>query len=569
MSTDANAPVTTSQIGRLNPIDFESSGKVKNRPITSALQAFEIYQRFERDNLLRANKNKDLSDAYNGSPPFDQTKLNNVGQRWRANWSRNMLASVVNRVKNRFIASINGRKYLTASKLPNSFPNGASKSELYQEAITKLLRQWTGFRDFLDKLIQEDVLFGYTGSFHLSDTDWRPRTARQEELLMDEQTPQCADQLPIFVVKMDYYLWEITNMIEDRGAAEDEGFQIDNLEWACRMAYPPRMNLAYDPRQLSDMVREANIYYTYHKSTNVVQTAYVFVTNFTGGVDCWWVNRSQAIGQRLHEEEDKKQEMARGETREGSRDTEDDADDPEDREGILLRYTEDFARNMQDVITLFTLESGNNRYFGSKGLGRYLYNPTYAQDRVFCLAQDKIYAESLIWGKIDSANVARMGMEVRNPFGVFPDGFEPSKDHQFEFDPSGYQFLIAQSQALIDMFAGTYLPDAYGETGIVQQDPPATEVKIDASKEEETSQGILERHACQFALLVGCCQRRVACKENLQAALAFIRAQEEAVKKKKILVPEQEYELITSIDTPENKAYLAEPDLGQADRAAD
>src|SRR5208282_3399629 len=173
-----------------------------------------------------------------------------------------------------------------------------------------------------------------------------------------------------------------------------------------------------------------------------------------------------------------------------------------------------------------------------------------------------------IWGKIDSANVARMGMEVRNPFGVFPDGFEPSKDHQFDFDPTGYQFLIAQCQALIDMFAGTYLPDAYGEAGIVQQDPTATEVKIEASKEEETSQGILERHACQFALLVGCCQRRVACKENLQAALAFIRAQEDAVKKKKILVPEQEYELITSIDTPENKAYLAEPDLGQADREA-
>ena len=64
------------QLGRFNTPKFEEdSTEVVNKPITSAQQAFEVFTRLQRDNQARANRNKLITDSYNGGNPFDQKKL--------------------------------------------------------------------------------------------------------------------------------------------------------------------------------------------------------------------------------------------------------------------------------------------------------------------------------------------------------------------------------------------------------------------------------------------------------------------------------------------------------------
>ena len=47
------------QLGRFNTPEFkEGTTKVTNKPISSAYQAFEVFQRLQRDNQARANRNK-------------------------------------------------------------------------------------------------------------------------------------------------------------------------------------------------------------------------------------------------------------------------------------------------------------------------------------------------------------------------------------------------------------------------------------------------------------------------------------------------------------------------------
>ena len=64
------------QLGRFNTPEFdEDSTEVKNKPISSAQQAFEVFTRLQRDNQARANRNKLITDQYGGAAPFDQKKL--------------------------------------------------------------------------------------------------------------------------------------------------------------------------------------------------------------------------------------------------------------------------------------------------------------------------------------------------------------------------------------------------------------------------------------------------------------------------------------------------------------
>src|SRR5215475_15529796 len=122
------------QLGRFNTPEFaDDSTEVINKPISSAQQAFEVFQRLQRDNQARANRNKLIADSYNGGTPFDQKKLDSNAQGWRANFSTLVLATFVDRVVPRLTDAVHGMKFLTASDLPDSFINATNKTEKFRE----------------------------------------------------------------------------------------------------------------------------------------------------------------------------------------------------------------------------------------------------------------------------------------------------------------------------------------------------------------------------------------------------------------------------------------------------
>src|SRR5260221_1227606 len=108
------------QLGRFNTPEFEEgSTHVTNKPISSAYQAFEVFQRPHRDNQARANRNKLITDAYNGVNPFDQKKLDANGEGWRANFSTLVLATFVDLATPQLTDAVHVMKHLTASHLPH------------------------------------------------------------------------------------------------------------------------------------------------------------------------------------------------------------------------------------------------------------------------------------------------------------------------------------------------------------------------------------------------------------------------------------------------------------------
>lgn len=548
------------EIGSFNQPDIEDSGKIRNRPVSSALQAFNIFQRFERHNLHRATRNAQVARAYNGESPFDQSKLNAAGQGWRSNWSTMPFVNTVDRVKPRYTKAIADQKYLTNSVLPESFPDASDKTDTFQEAVTKTIRQWSGWNDFIERLATENLIYGYAGSVHISQYDWRPRTFRQEELLFDDQAATHASRLECFVVKVDYYIHELIGLIDEKDYADDLGYNIPNIINAIRYAMPPRDSLVYNPRQLADMVRDGSMFYSRQKEARMIQTAHLFVKNYEGSIDHWWINRSTLSKARQDNVEHNSN---------GGESTTGDSEPEAGGDGIELLFCEAFAASMEDVITLFTFEPGNGIIHGSKGMGRKLYNVSLALDKLRNTFLDNVYLSGLLMGTRDSSKIAAMQPVVRSPFMEMPDGFILADVPQMTVNMQAFEYAGNQLQALLDQVAGTFMPDQYSaSTGSHITDTTATEASLDAAREDEIKQAGLNRFGYQTHQCVQAVQRRMCSKENIQAAIEYKQAKDEATDEGKTLASEDVIEVVSAFNVNAASAFTQEPDLMNADNEA-
>jgi hypothetical protein len=549
------------QLGRFNTPRFgEDSTEVVNKPIATAQQAFEVFQRLQRDNQARANRNKLISDQYNGGTPFDQKKLDGNAQGWRANFSTLVLATFVDRVTPRLTDAVHGMKYLTASQLPDSFINATNKTEKFRERTTEQLRSWNGWVDYVEQIATENVLYGYTAGVQMDEFEWRPQTFRQEDTLFDEQAPQLAEKLPVFVVKANYYIHEACAIIEDADSAEKAGYHVENIKAAVEKAAPPYDSFVYNPRQLSDMVREGNLYYSFHRSSKMIETAHIFVKCYDNTVDHWWVNRngskrSNSNRSKPMEKSPSQTETVPGEPR------------PMEQDPYELGYFEAVAEAMDDVITLFSFQAGNNRLFGSKGIGRLLYNISLALEKARMSFIDAMYISGLLVGQAEESIIGRLQPHVRSPFLIIPEGFSLLMQ-QFRVDINNWLGLDQKLSNTAEIIAGAFLPQQQQISNNGQQVQTATQSSIDVVKEEEVKDGMMNRWWVQFTRGVSSMQRRIYSKTNLRAAMKQRKARLKATDTGKTIIFSDLYDMMMSVDDDTKKQFEKAPDLGDADQSS-
>lgn len=559
-SDNVTASFGGEQLGRLNTPEFDDT-KVINKPISNAYQAFEVFQRLQRDNLARANRNKLIADAYNGSSPFDQKKLDANAQGWRANFSTLVLATFVDRVTPRLTDAVHGMKYLTDSELPDSFVNASVKTDKFRARTTEQIRSWNGWVDYVEQVAGENVLYGYTAGIQMDAFEWRPKTFRQEDTLFDEQAPQLAEKLPVFCIKANYYIHEACDIIQDPEAAGDAGYNVQNLKSAIEKASPPYDSFVYNPRQLSDMVREGNLYYSFHRSSKMIETVHVFVKCYDNTVDHWWVNRNGA--KRSNANRNRAMEKSPSKTITPG------FDEPKmaDPDPYELGYFEAVAEAMDDVITLFSFQSGNNRLFGSKGIGRLLYNISLALEKARMSFIDAMYISGLLVGQAEESIIGRLQPNVRSPFLIIPEGFTLLMQ-QFRVEINNWLGLDQKLTNTAEIIAGAFLPDQQQISNNGQQIQTATKESIDTVKEEEVKEGMMNRWWVQFTRGVSAMQRRIYSKTNLRAAMKQRKARLKAADSGKTLIFADLYDAMMEVDDDTEKQFMRAPDLGDADAAS-
>lgn len=548
-------------MGRFNTPEFaEDSTEVINKPISSAQQAFEVFQRLQRDNQARANRNKLIADQYNGANPFDQKKLDANAQGWRANFSTLVLATFVDRVTPRLTDAVHAMKHLTASALPDSFLDATNKTQKFRERTSEQIRSWNGWVDFVEQVATENVLYGYTGSVQMDQFEWRPQTFRQEDLLFDEQCPQLADKVPVFVVKANYYIHEACEIIYDSKTAQKAGYHVENIKSAIERAAPPYDSFVYNPRQLSDMVREGNLYYSFHRSSKMLETCHVFVKCYDNSVDHWWCNRNASKRSNSGKAQDKERTRTADIIPLGKNDPKPMDDDPYE-----LGYFDRVAESMADVITLFSFQAGNNRLFGSKGIGRLLYNISLAVEKARMSFIDAMYISGLLIGQAEEAIIGRLQPHVRSPFMIIPEGFQLLMQ-QFRVEVNNWLGLDQKLTNTAEIIAGAFLPDQQQISNNGQTIQTATKESIDAVKEEEVKQGMMNRWWVQFTKGVSSIERRIYSKTNLRAAMKQRKARLKAADDGKTLIDGDLYDAMMEVDPDTDKMFVRAPSLDQADQ---
>lgn len=445
------------------------------RAISEAKQAWEIAKTLKKQNdETRVPRNAEIASMYNGGSPFSAKALRDAGQGWRNNFSTNPLASVVDRVKPQFPDSLQRAKYLTASELPALVQDARKKSQVFQTQLTKCVRGWPGWEDFLAQLSQEEVLFGYTAPVWLDPNDWRGRIFPSGEIFFPEGTGQNAKRVQVFAVQQEYLIHEFCELFDqDQGAAKSNGYDVAKcIEVANRAIKPKEGENALDKE---NRVRESYFSDSFAATQKTISVYHIFVREYMGGVDLWTVD------------------MEKGEE---------------------LRHVEGIYEEMPEALTLFTLQTGNCRYYGSKGLGRLLVNLHIAIERGRNLAADQIYLSGLAICQVDDADLNNIAPVVRHPFIVLPKSVAIAKE-TINFDAEGYAAMDQKWVELMESIAGAFIPAQLQTEG-------SSNTKIEAAnkvaREEKVRQGVLGRFNVQAGDLINMMQVKICSPINLREA---------------------------------------------------
>src|SRR5207342_1817379 len=111
------------------------------------------------------------------------------------------LVQLAEKIGPRFVAAVQGMRYLTNSKLPDDVEGAANKTEAFRREITSVVRDRAGWQGFLSEFAQENAIFGYVVNGCLDEFRSQPKFYRQDECLFPTVTKQHADKCQLLALK--------------------------------------------------------------------------------------------------------------------------------------------------------------------------------------------------------------------------------------------------------------------------------------------------------------------------------------------------------------------------------
>lgn len=472
----------------LNPprVDPET-GKPTQQAVSGWKQAHGIaknlYQRAREGRLKTAGE---IASNYNGKQPYSQDELESAGQGWRNNFSTNFLASIVDRVKPQFLDPIQTSGTITQSILPDDVPDSSKKSQKFRKAITKTIRDWKGWSNFLSLLAQEEILWGNCAPGWLDDGEWRPRAFQYDHAYLPEGSWQEASKLQVVVFCQEWLLHEFLAKIADPEAAETAGYDMPGCCKTANEAAGLEAKTELTPLEHQNRIREQGTFgASYDTAVKYVEVFHLLVREYTGGINLWTVSQ---------------------------------------KSGHAIRYVENiFKGELDEAVTLFTLQTGDGKFYGSKGLGRLLCNLHIAIEKHRNFGYDNFYLAGMPIATGDLADIQRSVPVVATPFIYLPKPLEISKAST-QFDVEGFITMDSHLVKLAESIAGAFIPPNLDNEG-----SPNTKIEAAEKAEREMAvrEGVLGRFFGHFADLVGAMQRKICSVENVKEALRIWESKQE------------------------------------------
>lgn len=481
MPADTNVPGDSNISGINTPGIEYPSGKFTRKAVKDAAQAYAIAKAFENANRERDAKNAEIAKKYNGENPFSTAKMRASGQGSRANFSTRFMSAVVDRKIPEFVNVIESSQSLTNSELPKHWADGYEKAQRFRKRITDTIRSWPQWRDYLYRVAAENTLYGYQCSACTDSYNWRPEIFTQSNFYVPDDMYQFADACQVLVLKKPFMISEAIEKIADAQAADLAGWNLENMVEAINNARPKNRATSTTQsqrREWVDLNREGTIFESFQTGTKFIQTYDCYFQEANGTITQYMVNMLD--GKELYKQESRYKKMA-------------------------------------DVAAFTTLQVGNGKLHGSNGLGKLLFNIAVAAERSMCMFTDAANMSSykiLRFKGTDAAKANQVKITVAQPFVVLVTDAEILDKIDLAPDPTLFISLYSQLVALAETISASVLP---GSTNPLQADEKATatQVSIDAQRENEVKASQLARFAYMFSNTIAMMQRRLCDIETI------------------------------------------------------
>jgi hypothetical protein len=448
------------------------------RSIKDEKQAHAVCKKLLSDNRARLSKDSAIMRKYNDEQPWDATKLKSAGQGWRNNRSTGFLSSLVRRGTHPYIQTIDDAKTLTSSQLKKSDVKSRQKSEEFQKETTKTIRQWKNWHTFKSTLILEDVLFGHAATAYTDEYDWHPRFHRNDDIIFPDGCTQNSEDVPIFMLRQRFQIHELAQKVFNYEAAQAAGWRINNVVEAINNAKPDigQKGTIDDQRRYMDTIRESTLGYSYQNGVKVIKVYHLFAREASGKVTHWIVDEDS---------------------------------------GDLLFLRWDRFESMDSILSLFSIEVGNGKFYGTKGAGRMLYNTHVAIEQARNLIADNLYLKGLLILRATGTGKKSAAITVTHPVCVIGENYE-AVDAKFDPNVDAFFSLDTHMSSIAEQMMGLFMPaqqlNAEGEKRT------ASEVNYVASIEQQIRAGVLSRFWGQFLLLIWQMQKRMYSADNIKKA---------------------------------------------------
>ena len=482
MATSDFVPAPSGQDigGIIQSPKVNSAGKPTQKSIKDAAMARNVVNNIIAAGKTRAIVFSRIMAKYNAEKPRDQSQLNADGLGWMNNFTTKPLPLMIEKVAPRFTQAIDGLKYFTNATLSNKWENSTEKSEKFRKIITDTIRSRKGWKTLLEDIAFNNSLFGSAVAAHLDEFTWFPQRFMFDEAFLPDGTKASVQYCQAAVLKEVSLPHELYAKIEDREAAKEAGWNLENSIDMINKASPSQIRdmLSVGGSQeawYQNAIRELTVGASYMAGASVIQIYNLLVREVTGKVSHY-----KLAGPELKE----------------------------------IFFRDDRFDSMEDCLAFFSFQKGNGTMAGSKGVGRDIYELAGMLDRV----RNEIVDRSMLSGKTlfqgDIRMIHKFKMQMIGAAAIIPNGWAPL-EQKIDGNVEPFLKLDTYFTSLADQLIGSVSPpNLAAEAGEGMRSSAAWNLL--ASREEEGKDIRITRFIEQFVCMVQTMQRRICDPDTIE-----------------------------------------------------
>lgn len=469
-------------------------GKAPVTRLKSSKSAWNIYSKMRDRDQERSRKRATIQGQIDGNPPYDDSKLKQLGQANRSNVNFRQAEGIRDGRKASYYDLLMEVETLVKVKVKRNVDEPEPVydfGEVIAEEFSEMLRDWPGFW-YNTELHQEQLItWGIGNCYWPNELDWRFKAARVGSYLVPDETNANIEDFDVVCIRDPFRPHELFKYVQDTETTKTSKEAGWNVELIKRLLIDVAKSISeIDKLQLGDWesyqqaIKDNDLEFGYSEAQKV-KLVHMLVKEYDGRISHFIITDDAKYN------------------RQGD-------DDPNQtpESGYLFESVGRFDC-WETATCLFLAGVGEGTYHSIRGLGAKIYAHCKINDRMMNATVDGAIAAATILlqpaneGQRERVRIMRVG-----PFSVMPNGYNVVGQGRFDPNLNGLVSVKALLDMNLNQNVGLQRPDVTSEEKTPQAANTA-DLRMRATKEAKLERSEIGRYYRQLDVLYREVMRRV------------------------------------------------------------